>query len=625
MSLPRLFLPAVLGLVLFPSSATGARFTYHGDLMDGDAPAQGRYQLRLRALAAHDATVAISPATELPSVDVVEGRFSVEVDLPEADGPITWVEVSVRGSEGDYEVLGDPLPVSKVNGACPGAWALDGNSGVPVGSFLGLADPADSRPLQLHVKGARVAEFAPASVNDYGNAPSVALGSSNNVASAAGATVGGGGSTLSTPNSPPCPGCRNAATAAFATVAGGRSNLAGDGAAAIGGGTANTAAGLFNTIAGGTGNLADGVAGASIGGGSNNQASGLNSTVAGGSDNLAGGSEAFVGGGEENRAEGTYASVLGGRGNIATGRGATVAGGVENVAAGINGFAAGFASCAGGDYSVALGHMARTRNGGQAEDGSCGGFENSGDANGDAGSFVFADGQAAIFRSTGDNQFLVRASAGVAINTPPPPNGAIELTVQTDADDTDYANLWLRQRTVNQNGILISVGDGAGSNNAGFYIDHYNGTAQARRLELAPNGAVAIRSNVTQANTGVTMAANAGSWSSLSDRRLKTAIAPIDTGAVLDRLMAMPLTSWSYIAQGTTVRHVGPMAQDFAAAFGLGENDTTISTIDADGIALAAIQGLNRRLTTENADLRARLEALEARFAAMEPGAGVAK
>jgi hypothetical protein len=131
-------------------------------------------------------------------------------------------------------------------------------------------------------------------------------------------------------------------------------------------------------------------------------------------------------------------------------------------------------------------------------------------------------------------------------------------------------------------------------------------------MTLFGTGAVTIRSNNTAANTGVTMAANAGSWSSLSDRSLKTAIVPVDATAVLARVLELPMSTWSYIAQGEAIRHMGPMAQDFAAAFRLGENDTTIATIDADGVALAAIQGLNAKLEAQNAALMARIAALEA-------------
>ena len=66
---------------------------------------------------------------------------------------------------------------------------------------------------------------------------------------------------------------------------------------------------------------------------------------------------------------------------------------------------------------------------------------------------------------------------------------------------------------------------------------------------------------------------------------------------------------------------MGAMAQDFAAAFGLGEDAKHISTVDADGVALAAIQGLNQKLKdelkrrdAENSELKARLEAMEKRL-----------
>jgi hypothetical protein len=158
-----------------------------------------------------------------------------------------------------------------------------------------------------------------------------------------------------------------------------------------------------------------------------------------------------------------------------------------------------------------------------------------------------------------------------------------------------------------------------GDNNDGFFIDHYNAAGgQNRRLALNSDGSVVIRSNITASNTGVSMAAGAGAWSSLSDRRLKTAIQAVDARAVLDGLLRLPLSTWSYRAQGEGVRHLGPMAQDFARAFELGENDTTISTIDADGVALAAIQGLNAKLESDKAALEDRLAALERELAHMQ-------
>ena len=120
----------------------------------------------------------------------------------------------------------------------------------------------------------------------------------------------------------------------------------------------------------------------------------------------------------------------------------------------------------------------------------------------------------------------------------------------------------------------------------------------------------------TNANltTGAGLAPGSGSWSSLSDRAVKTGLVPVNVGMVLERLAAMPIYEWSYQAQGPGVRHLGPTAQDFKAAFGLGEDERHISTVDADGVALAAIQALYR----ENLELKARLESLEARFSALE-------
>jgi hypothetical protein len=101
-----------------------------------------------------------------------------------------------------------------------------------------------------------------------------------------------------------------------------------------------------------------------------------------------------------------------------------------------------------------------------------------------------------------------------------------------------------------------------------------------------------------------------------SDRALKTGVAPVDPDQVLARVAALPIATWSYTFDDPAIRHIGPMAQDFAAAFGVGANDRTIHPIDGQGVALAAIQALHGEvaaLREENAALRARLGALERR------------
>jgi hypothetical protein len=114
----------------------------------------------------------------------------------------------------------------------------------------------------------------------------------------------------------------------------------------------------------------------------------------------------------------------------------------------------------------------------------------------------------------------------------------------------------------------------------------------------------------------------------ISDRNRKHAIVPVNPDEVLARLSKLPVATWTYNFEGDGVRHMGPMAQDFASAFGLGSTDRRIFTIDADGVALASIQalvhrfeglqGANLALERENAKLRDLLGTLEKRTARLE-------
>jgi len=122
-------------------------------------------------------------------------------------------------------------------------------------------------------------------------------------------------------------------------------------------------------------------------------------------------------------------------------------------------------------------------------------------------------------------------------------------------------------------------------------------------------------SNLT---AGVTLPPGSGSWSSLSDRNAKENLQPVNPREVLRKVAALPLASWNYKAQGATVRHIGPMAQDFQAAFRVGEDDRHISGVDADGVALAAIQGLHQQLQELLRLKNAQIETLERRNQSLE-------
>jgi Chaperone of endosialidase len=96
-----------------------------------------------------------------------------------------------------------------------------------------------------------------------------------------------------------------------------------------------------------------------------------------------------------------------------------------------------------------------------------------------------------------------------------------------------------------------------------------------------------------------------------SDRNVKERFETVDPRVILAAVATLPIERWSY--KGEAVRHLGPMAQDFAAAFGLGADDRHIFPLDAAGVALAAIQGLQALVRTQ----ATRLEALERELTAL--------
>jgi hypothetical protein len=98
---------------------------------------------------------------------------------------------------------------------------------------------------------------------------------------------------------------------------------------------------------------------------------------------------------------------------------------------------------------------------------------------------------------------------------------------------------------------------------------------------------------------------------------VKADVAPVDETTILSLLAELPISTWSYVGQNPSVTHIGPMAQDFHAAFSLGEDDRYISSVDADGVALAAIQALYQLVQEKDVQIAA----LEARVAALEHSA----
>ena len=94
-----------------------------------------------------------------------------------------------------------------------------------------------------------------------------------------------------------------------------------------------------------------------------------------------------------------------------------------------------------------------------------------------------------------------------------------------------------------------------------------------------------------------------GTLTESSNRNVKKNLKPVDPDEVLDKVSQLPISTWSYKTDEEGVRHLGPMAQDFYGAFGLGKDDKGIATLDSSGVALAAIQGLYQLLQEKDREM----------------------
>ncbi len=476
-------------------------------------------------------------------------------------------------------------------------WTLAGNAGTtPAANFVGTTD---NQALVFKVNAIQALRLEPMQ-----NSPNVIGGCASNVSGAAvygaaisgggyanwinqvlghyGVVGGGAGNTAGNLEATVAGGYRNSAGGIRSTVAGGLINAASGTLSTVGGGSYNVAQGNYSTVAGGSYNLAQGeysiVAGGgprspgfnpaatrnralgsycTVSGGANNRAGDSVAptsygTVAGGQDNIASGAHAAVGGGLINQASGSAATVAGGQYNEATDDYATVGGGESNIATALDStVAGGITNSAIGDYATVGGGYNNNAIGPQST--VSGGYGNvvsgiaatvpGGSANEAAGTYSFAAGRRA------KSNFI----------------GAFTWADSTDSDLNNNASNRFMARA-----------------SGGFYF--YTNA---------------------DANTGARLSAGSGAWTDLSSRESKQDMVPVNPCDVLDKVACIPVTTWKYKAEQGGVRHMGPMAQDVYAAFGLGDSDTGICTVDASGIALAAIQGLAQRLEEKDARITA--------------------
>lgn len=396
----------------------------------------------------------------------------------------------------------------------------------------------------------------------------------------------------------------SAVDSSHATVGGGLGNSAGRSYSTVGGGLANHSAAEGSTVAGGSVNEVSGSHGA-ISGGINNLAAGIESAIGGGYSNIAGGASSTVAGGGENAASGPMSAVGGGINNIASGPGATVPGGEFNVASGA--------------YSVAMGNGAMALH---------------------DGAFVYADPTGSFFESTGLNQFLVRASGGIGINKNDPAPGALDvggsgLFSGSVGIGTVNPITSLDIRTQDANS-LVSIGSGAMNQNFYSGIDLYNGDTAIWGMGKDPesnfyideagvtnrfkilNSSGHVGLGVSHPSHPLHLASGAhctagGTWTNASSREIKENFQPVDASEILAHVAALPIQRWNYKNE-KGVDHIGPIAEDFYSAFQTGGTNAAISTVDADGVALAAIQALHEIVQ----DKSRRIAALEQRLAELQ-------
>jgi hypothetical protein len=108
---------------------------------------------------------------------------------------------------------------------------------------------------------------------------------------------------------------------------------------------------------------------------------------------------------------------------------------------------------------------------------------------------------------------------------------------------------------------------------------------------------VVFTSGSGAANSTVSWTPGSASWSFTSDRNAKENFTEVDAESILERVSELPITEWNY--KGYPQRHVGPMAQDFHAAFPLNSEDKMLNSADVAGVSLVAIQGLNQKVNQE--------------------------
>ncbi len=282
--------------------------------------------------------------------------------------------------------------------------------------------------------------------------------------------------------------------------------------------------------------------------------------------------------------------------------------GQNKVASGTHSVAMNGGTTASGDRSVAMG----------------GGTHASGSFSLTSGQVTVASGGAAVAMGTrsvasGTNAVALgnasQASGlnAVALGDGSVASGANSLATGFLTQATGNVATALGTGTVAAGAASVALGSAVTAQGDGSFVfgdrsTSFAFTAAANTFMVRAFGGIGFNTGV---NIGCDLPAGTGAWACTSSRLAKEGFDDVDGESVLAGLAGIRIQRWRY--RGTDASHLGPTAEDFHAAFGLGESSTKIAGVDANGVALRAIQALERRTATlqeENRSLRTELNAL---------------
>ena len=270
----------------------------------------------------------------------------------------------------------------------------------------------------------------------------------------------------------------------------------------------------------------------------------------------------------DNSNVGNYSAAIGAN-NTASGN-ASTAMGFNNIASGIYSTAMGVSTTASGHYSTAMGYSTTA----------------TGDYSTALGNATNASGSSSTALGNGTN---ATGSSSTALGWSTSATGDYSTTMgyMTYASGDYSTSMGSYVSTIANAGAFI-IGDNSTTT--------ITSSSVANEMTMRFAGGYRLFSN-SILTAGVTLAAGGGAWASVSDKRKKENFISLNPEEVLLKIKNIPVTEWNYKAQDKTNHHIGPMAQDFYAAFelsGIG-NDTTITTTDIDGVNMIAIQALEKR------------------------------